>query len=407
MDTLISLFYFLRPILSFDTGHRVLGVDLADLIIILMFAILMFLSPLVGKFNQIKKLNTLDISILAFAIWSLCISILYIDKSNIADVGKFIIPMITYLVMRRYIRNKQQYYNVVFLIILGFSIPVILSIITILDGSGLESVRSQTGYSRYQGVYLNPHNFGHAMGVLLISILVFLNLSYTWKDEVTTIFKQKYKLSIVILVSLGATYCILHSHVRTVLLGLVVFLLVFAIKKGKKVFITFASITFLSFLITLPVLTVLFADVISAVSEENIEKAGSGRPVIWKHNIIEFSRMTFDRQIAGAGIGNRVSLSNSGHGYKDRIWNSHNDFLEVLMQTGIVGFILYIWILVNIFKEISKLDPKERVIFIPLIVAVIIMNLVSNSYVQRFSVGQIFFMLLAYVGSKASTWQKK
>ena len=105
--------------------------------------------------------------------------------------------------------------------------------------------------------------------------------------------------------------------------------------------------------------------------------------------------MRFDEWLAGVGIGHRT------HFEANDVWNSHNDFLEVMIQTGIIGFVIFMVIQLLFLRQILRMRGQEKYLFLALFVAVSAMNFMSNSYVARFSVGQIYYMLMSYVGSIA------
>lgn len=82
---------------------------------------------------------------------------------------------------------------------------------------------------------------------------------------------------------------------------------------------------------------------------------------------------------------------------KGVVWNSHNDFLEVMMQTGLIGLLIYLMMQFCIYSKIRQLKGKELYVFLALFYAVNFMNFISNSYVSRFGLGQIFYAVLAFI----------
>jgi hypothetical protein len=66
----------------------------------------------------------------------------------------------------------------IFWIIVGLSVPTLLSAGLIAIGSpeAVDKVKYQTGLTRWQGVYTNPHNFGHSMTLLLMTSVLYVIL---------------------------------------------------------------------------------------------------------------------------------------------------------------------------------------------------------------------------------------
>jgi O-antigen ligase len=193
-----------------------------------------------------------------------------------------------------------------------------------------------------------------------------------------------------------ALYCLYNSFVRTCFLGLAVFVYYYLFRINKKALIIITVAVGIIGVMSAAVLYTIFFDMVDAAEgKTSAERFGSGRPYIWMHNLTEFSNFSLDRKLAGAGIGNRRNIHSSSLG--DDVWNSHNDLLEVLMQTGIIGFIIFIMMQFFMFQKIRRLEGREKYIFLALFFAVFFMNCVSNSYIVRFGLGQMYYIVLSYI----------
>jgi len=109
-----------------------------------------------------------------------------------------------------------------------------------------------------------------------------------------------------------------------------------------------------------------------------------------------FSKVSFDRWIAGVGIGNLTEIGSFGQG-GESFWSSHNDFLAVLIHTGVFGFLIFIALQVAILKKILAIEGPEKAAFVALFVAIAAMNFGSNSFLTRFALAQLYFLLISYV----------
>ena len=397
---IITAFFFLQGVFCIDTGVKVAGVDLFDMAILISSGLLALLWLARLTRRQAQSLSAIDITILLFCGWCFFASLLYAETSLLRDVVKFTLAPLTYIFMKSLLFNSKHYKKCLYLLILGLSIPTIISAVMVARGIGLDKVDYWTGLARYQGIFVNPHNFGHTMAFLAMVIVLYYGLHGTGRELLFVKIPLNKKIMLFV-IGIIALYCLYQSYVRTAWIGLVVFAcsLTFFISRKK-----FAGLLFIAFVITalsIPLLKVVFHDVVEvAEGKRETERIGSGRPYIWKHNLTQFSQIGLDRQLAGVGIGNRVGIFREEHN-SDNIWNSHNDFLEVMIQTGIVGFCLFCSIQYFFLRRILSLGNRERYFFTSIFIAVMVMNFFSNSYVVRFSIGQMYYMVMAYIESKS------
>ena len=404
-ESFTTFFYFLRPMLSIDARTRLFGVDILDIFTISFFSL--FFLIWFGKLmrGNSRPLSGIDSLILLFCAWCISISLIYYDKSQISEVAKFILPPLTYVVIKSFIKDRAHFIQCMKWMLIAFLVPTILSVILIVQGKGLDKVNYWTGLERYQGIFVNPHNFGHSMTLMLMLAGIYIWFKFSDPEHPVNWLSKTDKLLLALILGFGLP-ALYQSYVRTAWVGLLIFTLVIVYKYSKKMVITLMIAGGLIAFVAAPVLKLIFLDVVE-VSEgkRDAERIGSGRPYIWTHNLTIFSNLPFERQLAGVGIGNRDKIFSERSG-QENIWNSHNDFLEVMMQTGIVGFLLFVWLNLLIYFRIRRLPIIDKLPFLALFFSVLFMNFISNSYVVRFSVGQMFYMLLAYIESRPAMLTK-
>lgn len=395
MNLLLILFFFFRPIMFIDVGWKIFGLNITEFFAVLATGIIVVAFVLHLIFSKQVNISVVDFFVCFFIIWCLFVYVLYIDRSSVKDAAKFTLPFFTYLVMKNVISNRQQYTKLLYIMILGYSIPVLGSAFLIVQGKGLDRVMYWTGLHRFQGIYVNPHNLAHCMTFLLMVICIYAVICAI-DPKLKRISQRKATLIFFSALSVIALYCLYKSYVRTCFLGLLVFVYYFLFRINKKLLMALTLFLGILGMLFAALLYTIFFDMIDAAKGKvDAERFGSGRPYIWKHNLTEFSKFPLDRQLAGAGIGNRRTIHSSNVG--DDVWNSHNDFLEVLMQTGIVGFIIFILMQFFMLQKIRRLEGKEKYVFLALFLAVAFMNFVSNSYIVRFGLGQMYYVVLAYI----------
>ena len=403
-DALTSLFYFLRPLLSIDGGYRIAGIDLLDLAAISFLIVLIMRWLVVASSGAAQRFSKIDVGIFVYCFWCLSISIIYSDKAELDDVAKFILPMLSFVVLKSLIKNQEQYLKYLFLMLAGFLLPAVASTILIIQGQGLDKVNYWTGLPRYQGVFINSHNFGHNMAFMLMLALVYIWMLYNRRKSGRRWLGYWNAVLLIFVISIGL-YNLYESFVRTTWLGLLIFVLILAYKQNKKVAISVTIVVALAVFVAAPLLELVFHDVVEVTEgKRDKELIASGRPYIWSHNLNIFSNLSIDRKLAGVGIGNRRDVFSSAYS-TDNVWNSHNDFLEVMMQTGLIGLLIFLFIQYQIFRRIQRLPSHDKTAFLALFVAVTCMNFSSNSYVVRFSIGQMLYMVMAYIESRP-TYQK-
>lgn len=397
---LLKLVAFLRPVLFIELGTA----NLFDLAAMLTFGLLAVVFLAKAAVQKSLELTLLDFLIVLFVVWALSVYVIYIDKASVRDVAKLIIPFLTYTIARNALANTSQYISVLSWMLLGFAPPVLLSVAFIATGRGMEEFGENywTGIPRWEGVFAGSHNLGHNMTFVIMAITVFF---FVWRQHRPETPIPRTLRALLVGLALGAVYCLWMSQVRTALMGLIIFAGSLLFFVNRKVLLMSAIGGAITVVALWPILfPYLFPDLVMIEkSGYDLSYAGSGRPLYWKNNLEKFSALPIDRQLAGIGIGNKVGFQGySGEGFVD----SHNDILDVLMQTGIVGFLLFAALQIALLKEILRLSGPVRYCFFAIFIAVTAMNLASNSYINRFGLAQMYYLLLVYVGLQAANFRR-
>jgi O-antigen ligase len=403
---LVMIFFFARPMMFMDSGLHFGGLNFFELLTIIFTGVLglvAFTNVFIGRKIGVSATEWL---IIAFLIWCSSIAIIYPEDSDLKSYAKLVLPPLSLIILRRAMWNREQYLRSLKWLILGFALPVFLSAILISQGKGLFDTIYWTGLERYSGAYANNHNMGHSMGFLLILITVYITLVIIHKDSITVKLTWA-KYGFFLLLAGTASYCLYYSQVRTVFIGLLVFFLIALFSYSKKWFALFLLLVSISVITLAPLYSKIFFDVVEAYEgQREIEQAASGRPYIWDHNLSIYSELSIDRKLAGVGIGNTISNRNrnfSGRKAIGNVWESHNDFLTLLMETGAVGLVLMSLMYSFILAAILKLRGRGKYVFLAFFGSVMIMNFVSNSYITRFGMAQMLFMIMTYVWLPGNT----
>lgn len=386
---LLKLVAILRPLASVRYAEAIfdwLGIGLFGLLI---GALLMR-----GAVHRSMRISTIDLFIVAFTVWCLTIYLVYFEAAQIRYVSKIVIPLLAYIAVKNVVHDIKAYRQLLVWAIVAFSIPVLLSVALILTGGGVDRVNYWTGVARYEGAYVESHSFGHSMTLLLMLIAMYVTLRSS--DEGAA---NRYRLQNVALggLALLALYCLYMSQVRSAILGLLVFATVYLFFFNRR--LLFLGIAGLAAVATLTVpfwLPALVPEIAgkSATNEVNVMELGSGRPTYWLHDFLLYLDLPIDQKLAGVGIGTGDPSADSVVEYK---LYGHNDWLDILTQTGAVGLLLFAGLQIAIYKAIRRLPANHRHLFLALFFAVIVMMFVSNSYAWRIQVSQLYFMVLAFI----------
>lgn len=386
---LLQLIAFLRPNFYIEVGQENL-LELAAIVISVLLGAAFVIDTALRKD---MRFSGIDLVILMFSAYCVAVSLIYFDKVYWREVPKLLIPLWTYIVAKNVIRSDAAYCRLLGIMILGFVAPVVLSVVIIVAGGGVDSVDYYTHLPRWQGIYAGSHSMAHNVTFLLFLIATFVVVRRTttgseaaakWTDSPLPLW----------LLALLAIYCLYQSQVRTGVVGLAVFSTIFLFSYSKRALVILVVLASIGVTAALPVLMPRFAPDVLRVEKgyEGEEGLASGRPRIWSNNVDIFIKLPLDRQLAGAGIGNK-----DFYGGKEGITDSHNDWLDVLVQTGIVGFGLYVALQFLFLRKILRLVGQEKYVFLAVFVAVAIMNLVSSSYVNRYGLAQLYYMLMSFV----------
>jgi O-Antigen ligase len=402
MDTfLLTLFFFARPIMFVHTELNAAGLNFFELITMLFSGVLALLALGNVLFGKSVRVSATEWWIIIFIAWCTAIALIYPDSTDFKAYVKFVLPLATFIILKRAITAREQFLNLLWWCILGYAIPVFLSALLIYQGIGISQKIYWTGLERYQGAYFDIHTMGHNMGFLLMLIMIFLVIrrSQPKAPEAPSSWPRSMFLGAL---GVAALYCLYNAQVRTVYVGLLAFFLLAFLAYNRVLLLLFASVSIALGTVLAPLLSTIFFDVIEPLQgKQKIEMVGSGRPNIWHHNLAIYAELPLDRQLAGVGIGNWVT----GRGEQfsrdkitaENVWNSHNDFLEVLMETGAVGLVMILTINITMALAIARMPHQDKSVFGALFVAVAIMNFLSNSYINRFGLAQLYFMLMTYV----------
>lgn len=403
----VQLLYFLRPMLNAElVDWSLLGFSFFELAAILLFLLLMAAFSLKLMHKTRDPVSGVEVWATLLILWCTISYVVHIEISSAAAYLQLIMPLMTYIMVKRILPDRSAHARLVFIMLIGFLLPFAISAVMTYQGQGLGMVVYWTGTERYKGVYANIHNMGHNAGFAMMLTVVYVVLRK--KQEVALHWGEAAVVGVIFV--LGA-YLLFHSHVRTVYVGLAVFLFVglFFYSKQALALSILLSIAVLAFF--WDTVSTIFFDIVEPLATgEDFDRVGSGRIAMYKEALATWREAPLINQLTGMGLGNTTRGSVDLNPIKDvvRPWGDpHNDWLFALMSLGVVGMVFLVGLYASIFQALLKVCGKEKSVLLGLFAAVLMMNLVSNSYISRVSMAQMFLMIMVYVDLRSDVSDKK
>ncbi|HEX7044863.1 MAG TPA: O-antigen ligase family protein [Burkholderiales bacterium] len=401
---LIKVAAFARPLASLEYAETVFELVGSALFLVLLGALLMRMAT-----TKAVGLSLIDLLVFAFTLWCLAIYVVYYDSARIKDVAKLLIPLLTYIVAKNIVQTRRDYRSLLIWMLLGFVPPIVLSVALIATGHGLDYVSYWTDLPRWEGAYVGAHSMGHSMTLFLMALTVYWATAGDGDRIGVFGTRNPAFVACAALVAGLSLYCLYMSQVRSAVLGLLTFTATYLYFVRRAMLVYGAIAAALVAAATVPYwLPALLPEV--AMMRQGIEldvmDLGSDRPRYWLNDLMVFADLPLDRKLAGVGIG-----AIAEHSIGPRLYG-HNDWLQILTQTGLVGLVLFLALQVAVLRRILRSHAEERPLFLALFCAVNVMMLVSNSYVWRIQVSQLYYMILAFIeirephrrGAAAPAW---
>jgi O-antigen ligase len=376
---ILIIFACLRPI--------VVGIPQAELLNILdTFGIIISFLILVSILINIKSLKVDFINLMILVFCSYCYLSIFWD-SDIREVAKYTLPFLLFFSARISVKRNEQIAILLKWFILGYSYLILASFFAIITGSSDIFYEYSSDLERYGGVTTGSHTLAHMM--------MFYNFIFAYYIIIGNR-QNKIMNLILFLLFILSVYCLVMTYTRTTLIGFAIFWAIYLSKNNKKVLL-------IGLLISLPLFG-LFADKIEIVFLQNkgekvnkvedvdINRASSGRLYLWERNLTIFAKSDPLQKLLGLGIGGEGTSSAAR---ERKFIAPHNDYLSILMTTGIMGLLIYFIILGTILAKIVSLRQRKiKYLFLGMFISVLIMGAVSNSYIGRFEMTQLFWLFM-------------
>lgn len=389
---ILFIFLFLRPItVSF---HHIGSVSILDL-----YGIAVSILILLGILINLSKirLDLISLLILFFIVYCLAS---FLWGGSYTSIAKTILPFLPFFLTRAVVDDRGCT-SLLWVLTLGYIIPVIGSVIMIVLGLS-ETMITGSMIERQAGLASGVHTLGHLMLFFSFVYALFLLM-----EEKKTVHKL-----VMFVIFCGSLFCIYKALTRTVILGGICFWF-------SHLFFWKRTLFFLVLIVSIICVTWQYDSIKKIITQENaisqtshsqkvdINVAGSGRIGIWLHNLKLYADLPFTRQLLGVGLGNELKVI---PGTMNKKWyGSHNDYMSLLITGGAIGLFIYLILYLVLFFSFitAPVSFEFRLFCLSMLFSVMLMNFVSNSYIVRFQMAQLFWFLIGLLHAKFASVKAK
>lgn len=384
---LIDFFYFLKNVSPLLSPIYVIGV---------LFPLLVIFSFLSKKFPRKHSSFVFDIN---FSVWSLLVglniiflSLIDFSLDFIGESIKFLTPFFLLFYLRHFIKSKVNLIGILQTAYYSAYIPAILLIYEITFGSiNAEYLTdSRGGGARIQGGFADIMNYAIYITAALLTQF-YLYIRRAKKNQNT--FRHKIILAIVVVMCFIGLAGIKQTSSWAVAFFLVSLFVFFNMNSIKGFLIT---------LLFIPIMIVvgqsIYSDNIKPLvnkeiqvldGQKDIDRSFNGRAGRWKI----FFKIWADMPIISNVIG--VSTSGSKHSNIMVSGAMHSEYVRVLFLSGIIGLLLFLSILMLVYKKAKHMKPPERFLIIGAL-GIIVLYSVSTTPLLYAPLLYYIFPIFAY-----------
>lgn len=321
-------------------------------------------------------------------------------REGMEILARYLSPFVMMMLVTEFFdddRRRRRLFSVITLLCV---VPVAVSLYHL--ASGQMETYDIGGYNRLKGGYKNLHNHALAM-MFIVTVGVF------WLGRVRTVGPT---LAFGAL-TLGAFVAHHFTFVRTSLLGLAVFAVVFLWLTRRIRALTVLTVVAVVAVATSATLQERLTDIVAFFQPDDgtgsREDLGSGRLGLWTVSMQEYLRHPMGDVVLGLGLGKHYQLTEAffnmyaaaEEGYVD----PHNDYLTLLYQMGPLSVLTYVAAQVQGVRYALKLRAITRdawawefsAYVVALMAAATVCNGLSNAFVTRTTLGWYLWGLVGVI----------
>lgn len=358
--TVLYLFFFLTPIesISIIQGGNF---SLPKLSVLLLIIVYLFRASR-GKLYFNAFLGIIGI----YSVWALVTSIFSINADGaVSRWLSFLVPLFVLIyVLNRLVTNEGNIRNIMLSFVAGCCIPIGIMIYLTMQGVTGELNR-MTAFEQDQNE---------------LSVMLSIAASFVF-----ILLKQNNSKIVNILLIVFLCVCLVAILLTGSRTGLIIFLAVSMfglVSFGKKgILWAVLSIIFITPLI-LPFIPESNIERLLETQEQVSEGDFTGRGYVWERGLTAFHSQNPIRMLLGVGYDQFQFLYNQNYG---TFTAPHNTYLSVYVELGIIGFLIFLYILFYVFRKTITLCRSNRTLvylglFLPIIIAMVTLGLQTRRW---------------------------
>lgn len=387
IDPLKGLFLLIiiRPTLDIFTNRSLFSIGSHSLNLASFLAVLAILFALVSLVINFKKISTLPLkkSLLIFILITF-FSIFYSTNSVTSLIEWLRILSIFSLFILGFslIKNPTDLKKIIYIIIFSTLIPGVTAFNQFLTESGM-TIIDEGITNRIFGTFAHPNLFAYYL-VIPLSLLVFFILKNDDLKEKFNYFPTLFLAPIFVL--------LLLTYTRGAWLSILIIIFIFGAFRYRK-FLAGA-------LLGLILIYFVFPPLHNRVNDLFHFKPGSS--IIWRINLwkdtLGYSK---EKIISGYGIGTANEVILKKRGAELGSPDPHNDYLKITLESGILGIISYLGIILSLIfvlikgflKTESPIGKNLYLILLGITIALYTLSFADN-ILRNTALGWIFWVLL-------------
>ena len=358
--TLLYLFFFLTPIesISIIQGGNF---SLPKLSVLLLIIVYLFRTSR-GKLFSNVFLGIMGV----YSAWALVTSIFSINAEGaVARWFSFLVPLLVLIyILNRLVTDEKNIRNIMLSFVAGCCIPICIMIYFTMQGVTGELNR-MTAFEQDQNE---------------LSVMLSIAASFVF-----ILLKQNYPKIVNIFLVVFLCVCLVAILLTGSRTGLIIFLAVSMfglVSFGKKgILWAVLSIIFITPLI-LPFIPESNIERLLETQEQVSEGDFTGRGYVWERGLTAFHSQNPIRMLLGVGYDQFQFLYNQNYG---TFTAPHNTYLSVYVELGIIGFLIFLYILFYVFRKTITLCRSNRTLvylglFLPIIIAMVTLGLQTRRW---------------------------
>jgi O-antigen ligase len=249
----------------------------------------------------------------------------------------YVTPIVVFGLAAWSVRSVAHLQTVVAVVLLSAIVPIVIGLVQLATGV----VSTSKGFPAIQGPFIHANGFGfYLMIVVLLGLVAFMETRRT-------------ALRVALGIGLAlALFCLLNTYARAAWIGLALAVFLLVVLEYRHLVVGI-GLGVLVLALAVPTVTTNISERFADLSPSSYASSSFD----WRtENWSRMSEYAFDQPLTGHGLGSYLPLSQAEFGVFDYLFReggkksqevyAHNDYLDLAVEIGIPGLLLYIAVFV-------------------------------------------------------------